>query len=138
MRVEHSFILLDIDCLVDLKGILNYMAERIHIGQLCLYCSKQFKDPVRCQQHMTDKQHCFMNIEDEDEYVDFYDFSKAYKNHPLLIEEKKAKKLENVKEKAEDSEESWEECDEEDLSSDDQKIVNDNEVEIKMKDEQAD
>jgi pre-60S factor REI1 len=40
MRIEHSFILLDIDCLVDLKGILNYMAERIHIGQLCLYCSK--------------------------------------------------------------------------------------------------
>ena len=91
MRIEHSFILLDIDCLVDLKGILNYMAERIHIGQLCLYCSKQFKDPVRCQQHMIDKQHCMMNIEDEDEYVDFYDFSKAYENHPLLIKDNKAK-----------------------------------------------
>ena len=28
-----------------------------------------------------------MNIEDEDEYVDFYDFSKAYENHPLLIKD---------------------------------------------------
>ena len=91
MRIEHSFILLDIDCLVDLKGILNYMAERIHIGQLCLYCSKLFIDPVRCQQHMIDKQHCMMNIEDEDEYVDFYDFSKAYENHPLLIKDNKTK-----------------------------------------------
>jgi len=30
-----------------------------------------------------------MNIEDEEEYVDFYDFSKAFENHPLLIKEKK-------------------------------------------------
>jgi hypothetical protein len=87
---------------------------------------------------MTDKQHCMMNIEDEDEYVDFYDFSKAYEDHPLLIKDKKTKKLENVKEKAEDGEESWEECDEEDLSSDDDIPVNENEVEINMKDELAD
>lgn len=79
-----------------------------------------------------------MNIEDEDEYVDFYDFSKAYEDHPLLIKDKKTKKLENVKEKAEDGEESWEECDEEDLSSDDDIPVNENEVEINMKDELAD
>ena len=76
-----------------------------------------------------------MNIEDEDEYVDFYDFSKAYEDHPLLIKDKKTKKLENVKEKAEDGEESWEECDEDDLSSDDDIPVNENEVEINMKDE---
>lgn len=79
-----------------------------------------------------------MNIEDEDEYVDFYDFSKAYEDHPLLIKDKKTKKLENVKEKAEDGEESWEECDEDDLSSDDDIPVNENEVEINMKDELAD
>lgn len=66
-----------------------------------------------------------MNIEDEDEYVDFYDFSKAYENHPLLIKDKKAKKLENVKEKAED-EDSWTECDEEDLESDDDVTVDEN------------
>lgn len=26
MRVQHSFTILDIDCLVDLKGLLTYMA----------------------------------------------------------------------------------------------------------------
>ena len=36
---------------------------------------------------MLDKAHCMMNMEDEDEYVDFYDFSKTYKNHPLLIKQ---------------------------------------------------
>ena len=42
---------------------------------------------------MIDKQHCMMNVDDEEEYVDFYDFSKAYENHPLLIRDKKPKQL---------------------------------------------
>ena len=33
---------------------------------------------------MIDTSHCFMNMEDEEEYLDFYDFSKTYENHPLL------------------------------------------------------
>jgi len=44
MRVNHSFVLLDIDCLVDLRGLLGYLAQRIQLGHLCLFCSKQFKD----------------------------------------------------------------------------------------------
>lgn len=85
MRFKHSFTLLDVDCLVDLKGMLTYMASRIHVGHLCLFCSKQFKEPMSCQQHMIDSCHCIMNMEDEDEYVDFYDFSKTYENHPFII-----------------------------------------------------
>ena len=46
MRIQHCFTILDIDCLVDLKGLLNYMAQRIQLGKLCLFCTKQFKDPV--------------------------------------------------------------------------------------------
>ena len=49
MLIEHSFSILDIDCLVDLKGLLGYMAERIHLGALCLHCNKQFSDGRRCQ-----------------------------------------------------------------------------------------
>lgn len=44
MRIMHSFVILDVDCLVDLKGLQEYLAERIHIGNLCLFCSKTFKD----------------------------------------------------------------------------------------------
>jgi pre-60S factor REI1 len=29
MRIKHSFTILDVDCLVDLKGMLTYMASRI-------------------------------------------------------------------------------------------------------------
>ena len=31
---------------------------------------------------MLDKQHCFINLEDEHEYEKYYDFSKAYENNP--------------------------------------------------------
>jgi pre-60S factor REI1 len=87
MRVHHSFYLLDVDCLTDLKGLLRYIAERIHVGALCLFCSKQFSDGRCAQQHMIDKSHCIMNMEDEDEFLDFYDFTKTYENHPLLIKD---------------------------------------------------
>ena len=40
MKEKHSFFILDVDCLVDLKGIFNYIAERIHHGNMCLFCSK--------------------------------------------------------------------------------------------------
>lgn len=40
---------------------------------------------------MIDKGHCFLNMEDEEEYVNFYDFSKAYKDHPLLIKDEEEK-----------------------------------------------
>ena len=43
-----------------------------------------------------------------------------------------------MKEKAADDEDSWEECDEDDLSSDDEKTIDENEVEIKMKEEKLD
>lgn len=128
MREKHSFVILDVDCLVDLKGLLRYMAQRIHIGYLCLFCSKQFSDARRCQQHMRDKSHCVMNMEDEEEYLDFYDFSKTYENHPLLIkddtlaikEAEPEKETEDSKDAAKDGDaasEGWEDCDVEDAGS---------------------
>ena len=36
MRTVHSFFILDVDCLINLKGLLSYIAERIHLGALCL------------------------------------------------------------------------------------------------------
>jgi pre-60S factor REI1 len=49
MRLKHSFTILDVDCLVDLKGMLTYMASRIHMGGMCLFCSKSFKEGIQCQ-----------------------------------------------------------------------------------------
>lgn len=95
MRVKHSFYILDIDCVTSLKGLLTYIAERIQLGYLCLFCDKMFRNSRRCQQHMIDKSHCFMNVEDEHEYEQYYDFSKTYEGHPDAVkggEEGKDKK----------------------------------------------
>ena len=78
-----------------------------------------------------DQGHCIMNMDDEDEYVDFYDFSKTYENHPLIIrgEEKNAimseipeeeeTKKKSKKEKTEDdgSDSDWDDCDLESIDS---------------------
>lgn len=47
---------------------------------------------------MIDKSHCIMNMEDEDEYVDFYDFSKTYENHPLLIQKDEEETKDSIEE----------------------------------------
>ena len=75
MRQAHSFFVLDVQYVINLKGLLSYIAERIHLGYLCLFCNRMFKNSRRCQQHMMDKSHCFMNPNDEHEYQLFYDFA---------------------------------------------------------------
>ena len=69
-----------------------------------------------------------MNMEDEDEYVDFYDFSKTYENHPLVIKgEEKKSIMEEIPEegqkkkskKDEGSDSDWDDCDLESVDSDD-------------------
>ena len=113
MRIKHSFFILDVDCVTNLKGLLTYIAERIHLGYLCLFCSKNFKNAQRCQQHMMDKTHCFMNIEDEHEYERFYDFSKTYEGLPEVA--KKAETKDEGKEEV-NGEGEWEDVDIEDAN----------------------
>jgi pre-60S factor REI1 len=48
MSLVHSFFILDLDCVINFKGLLSYMAERVHLGYLCLFCSHMFKDARRC------------------------------------------------------------------------------------------
>lgn len=67
---------------------------------------------------MCDSHHCMMNMEDEDEYTDFYDFSKTYIDHPLLIKpEEEISGALTIKEAPVDDE--WEDVDLEDAGSDD-------------------
>ena len=112
MMLAHSFFVPDVDCIINLKGLLGYIAERVHLGFLCLYCSKQFTNGRSCQQHMMDKGHCFLNQDDEEEFEEFYDFSKTYENHPLAI-----KTTKRVRKEGEDGvedgkgEEAWEDVD---------------------------
>ena len=73
MMISHGFFIPDVEFVKDLGLLLGYLHERVRIGLLCLYCDNrgahQFRDFQSLQQHMIDKQHCFINTEeDEEEY----------------------------------------------------------------------
>jgi len=40
MRLKYNFRIVDIESLINLKGLLAYIAERIQLGKLCLLCNK--------------------------------------------------------------------------------------------------
>lgn len=39
MTIQHSFFIPDIEYLVDLKGLIKYLGEKLSIGNTCLYCN---------------------------------------------------------------------------------------------------
>ncbi|KAI8088640.1 C2H2 type zinc-finger-domain-containing protein [Halteromyces radiatus] len=84
MTKVHSFFIPDIEFLVDLQGLIRYLGEKISVGNICLFCNgkgKGFSSMDAVRKHMTDKGHCKLAYEDEDDavdLVDFYDFSTSY------------------------------------------------------------
>lgn len=58
MSIDHSFFLPDIEYLVDIKGLLVYLGEKICQGFMCLWCNdsgKNFQSMGSAQAHMIDK-----------------------------------------------------------------------------------
>jgi hypothetical protein len=80
MRTAHNYVILDIGCLINLKGILAYTAERIQLGKLCLCCS-----------NMLYVGHTMMSLDCDEEFEIFYDFSRQYTDLNL---KKKTKAIE--------------------------------------------
>ena len=84
MGRTHGFFIPDRDHLLDLPGLLSYLGEKIIIGNLCIYCpngGKEFGSVDAVRRHMTDKGHCKMAYESNDdraEVVDFYDLNGVY------------------------------------------------------------
>jgi pre-60S factor REI1 len=67
MKTVHGFFYCEELNLVDESGLLQYLAEKINVGLMCIYCenkgTKDFKTPEAVKKHMIDKGHCFMNTE---------------------------------------------------------------------------
>ncbi|KAI9347638.1 C2H2 type zinc-finger-domain-containing protein [Obelidium mucronatum] len=83
MAVAHSFFVPDLEFLVDMEGLLRYLAEKISVGNVCIFCNGKGRalhtlEAVR--KHMIDKGHCKVEYEDggELELGDFYDFSSTW------------------------------------------------------------
>jgi pre-60S factor REI1 len=80
MSETHGFFIPNIDLVNNLSSILEYLNKKVRELMICLYCnSRNFRSPQAVQQHMIDKQHCFLNCENNsEEFKEFYkteDFS---------------------------------------------------------------
>lgn len=83
MTTVHSFFIPDIEFLIDLKGLIQYLGEKVGAGNVCLWCNEKgrsFYSTEAVQSHMTDKSHCKLFTEGDAalEFADFYDFRSSY------------------------------------------------------------
>ncbi|KAM8816835.1 cytoplasmic 60S subunit biogenesis factor ZNF622 [Rhynchonycteris naso] len=86
MTKIHSFFIPDIEYLSDLKGLIQYLGEKVGVGKICLWCNergKSFYSTEAVQAHMNDKSHCklFTDGDAALEFADFYDFRSSYPDH---------------------------------------------------------
>ncbi|OLY85294.1 Cytoplasmic 60S subunit biogenesis factor [Smittium mucronatum] len=84
MEVEHSFFIPDSEYLVDLKGLIEYLGEKITVANVCIYCNgrgRGLRSLEAVRNHMNDLGHCKIAYDTEIDILeisDFYDFSSSY------------------------------------------------------------
>ncbi|KAJ1899398.1 pre-60S factor rei1 [Kickxella alabastrina] len=84
MSLAHSLFIPDLEYIVDLRGLIKYLADKLSVANVCLYCNGrgralQSLDAVR--KHMLDKGHTKLAYDTEIDVLeisDFYDFSSTY------------------------------------------------------------
>ncbi|XP_074843927.1 cytoplasmic 60S subunit biogenesis factor ZNF622 [Carettochelys insculpta] len=86
MTKAHSFFIPDIEYLVDLRGLIMYLGEKVGVGKICLWCNekgKSFYSTEAVKAHMNDKSHCklFTDGDAALEFADFYDFRSSYPDY---------------------------------------------------------
>ncbi len=108
MRSAHSFFIPERDYLEDLPGLLTYLADKISVGNICLYCNgkgRGFASREAVQGHMLDKAHCKIAYDAEEDRLelgDFYDFSSTYpdaERYREKLERRKARREEKLRRK---------------------------------------
>ncbi|XP_034039397.1 zinc finger protein 622 [Thalassophryne amazonica] len=83
MTKVHSFFIPDVEFVIDLKGLICYLGEKVGAGNVCLWCNEKgrsFYSTEAVQSHMIDKSHCklFTDGDAALEFADFYDFRSSY------------------------------------------------------------
>ena len=82
MSYAHGFFIPDLEYLVDLKGLLEYLCYKVGEERSCLYCNtfRTFYSIEAVQHHTVDKSHCKLFFEGDSalEYAEFYDYTKSY------------------------------------------------------------
>lgn len=81
MSKIHGMFVPEQDFLVDLKGLVRYLDQKVRILHECLKCGKGRDTAEGIQTHMRDKSHCMIGFENEEQQIEigqFYDFRSSY------------------------------------------------------------
>jgi len=77
MLKAHGFFVPFTEYLIDMNSLLKYLGAKVGAGRVCLWCNRtSFGDVRAIQQHMVDKGHCKINLDedDDDEFLEYYRF----------------------------------------------------------------
>ncbi|CAK9438418.1 uncharacterized protein LODBEIA_P26420 [Lodderomyces beijingensis] len=80
MFKKHGLYIPEQSYLVDKKGLIEYLAEKIGFG-FCIACNYQGRNAEAAREHMQTKRHMRIPYESDDEKLEiskFYDFSSTY------------------------------------------------------------
>ncbi|KAJ2352852.1 pre-60S factor rei1 [Coemansia sp. RSA 2618] len=84
MTSAHSLFIPDLEYLVDLHGLIKYLADKISVANVCLFCNgrgRMLYSMEAVRKHMQDKGHTKIAYDTEIDILeisDFYDFSSTY------------------------------------------------------------
>jgi pre-60S factor REI1 len=83
MMTSHSFFIPDVEYLIDVVDILNYLGRKVGLRSRCLWCDergKRFRSLDAVQKHMVSLGHCKIRHEGDGlaEYSEFYDYTSSY------------------------------------------------------------
>lgn len=83
---SHGFMIPDLEYVIDVKGLMAHLCEKVGVGNTCLYCNtkgKSFYSVEAVQNHMVDKGHCKLLFDGDAtlEYSEFYDYRKSYPDY---------------------------------------------------------
>lgn len=84
MFSSHGLYIPERKYLQDLEGLIEYLAEKIGLGNVCLCCSYQGRNLEAVREHMRTKRHMKIPYESENEKLEiseFYDFSSTYDDY---------------------------------------------------------
>lgn len=112
MFKNHGFYIPERKYLVDRDGLLEYIAEKIGLGNVCIVCNFEGRSLEAVRAHMLAKRHCRIPYEEEDEKLEisqFYNFTSTYEKH--------------IKAEDEGDEEDWE-----DVDSEEEEAVGDEDI----------
>lgn len=81
MTIGHGLYIPDLEYLCDLRGLMEYLAEKVAVGFCCLYCEERrspFQSLEAVRRHMADKSHLRIRFDDDgtSELSEFYNWDR--------------------------------------------------------------